>query len=63
MNMGRIYDCKHFGTARCPNRKEEALMVLENLVSNTKPTYPSKIFEKAEQICVKCECYEKGKRR
>ena len=38
-------------------------MVLENLVSNRKPTYPSKIFEDAEEICVKCKFYEEGKRR
>ncbi|MBA3002905.1 MAG: hypothetical protein FP813_03515 [Desulfurivibrio sp.] len=61
--MHDIHDpqrCKHFGTNRCPNKKNEVLNDLDNLFIENTPNVKIKsdLFEKAAQVCAGCANFE-----
>lgn len=56
-------NCKNFATRLCPNRRDEALSAIENLVSEGNwKSHTHEVFEKGKMVCTDCKSFEPKKK-
>ena len=62
MSEERIYNCKHFAFNSCPNRRNESLSAVENMIGEGFEVITGhEVFEKAQEICAECKSFKSKK--